>query len=143
MFLAVTDGTATQRAPATLRWVVWLLILEAIGIGLVGAFLVYEDLTAEATDLGAALTVTVFAFASAVALALLARALWRRRAGARGPAVVLQLFLLPIGYYMIQGGLGWLGVPVIVAGLLGCGLLVAPDTTRALGLTERGTRPGD
>jgi hypothetical protein len=126
-----------EPAPTSLRWAVWLLILEAIGIGLVGVVLVYEDLSAAATNLGAALTVTALAFASAAALALLARALWRRRAGARGPAVALQLLLPPIGYYMIQGGVGWLGVPVILLGLFGCGLLVAPPTTQALGLTER------
>jgi hypothetical protein len=133
----VTIGRTAGPAPAPLRWAIWLLIIEAVGLGVVGAFLVYEDLTAEATELGAALAVTAFAFAAAAALALLARALWQRRGGARGPAVALQLFLLPIGYYMIQGGVGWLGFPVIVLGLVGCGLLVTPSTTRALGLTDR------
>lgn len=136
----MTANDEVGPAPAALRWAIWLLILEAIGIGLVGAFLVYEDLTADATDTGAALAVTAFVFVSAAALALLGRALWQRRGGARGPAVALQLFLLPIGYYMIQGGLTWLGVPVILLGVLGCGLLVAPATTRALGLTERNPR---
>jgi hypothetical protein len=130
-------GSPTEPPPAPLRWAIWLLVVEAVGVGLIGAFLVYEDLTAEATEIGAALAVTALAFAAAAAFALLARALWRQRGGARGPAVVLQLFLLPIGYYMIQGGLAWLGVPVILLGLLGCGLLVAPSTTRALGLTDR------
>lgn len=135
--MPVSIGRAADPAPAPLRWAIWLLIVEAVGVGVVGAVLVYEDLTAEATETGAALAVTAFAFAAAAAFALLAWALRQRRGGARGPAVALQLFLLPIGYYMVQGGVGWLGVPVMLVGLLGCGLLVAPSTTRALGLADR------
>ena len=42
--------------------------------------------------------------------------------------------LLPVGYYMLQGGLGWLGVPLVLLGLGVCALLVVPTTTRALGI---------
>lgn len=120
--------------PGPLRWAVWLLRAEAVGVGLVAAFLVYEDITASATDLIAAILVTALAAAAAIALWLLGAALAARRAHARAPAIVLQLMLLPIGYYMALGGLAWLGVPLIAVGLLVCGLLVSPPTTRALGL---------
>jgi hypothetical protein len=120
--------------PGPLRWAVWLLKAEAVAVGLVAVFLVYEDLTATATDLVSALLITAFAIGAAVALWGIGVALGHRRAGARAPAIVLQLMLLPIGYYMVQGGLGWLGVPLIALGLLVCGLLVSPQTTRSLGL---------
>ena len=42
--------------------------------------------------------------------------------------------LLPIGYYMAKGGLPWYGIPVLLAGLFGAGLLVAPATRDALGV---------
>jgi hypothetical protein len=42
--------------------------------------------------------------------------------------------LLVISYYMVQAGLLWLGVPLILLGLAVGGLLLAPATTRALGL---------
>jgi hypothetical protein len=42
--------------------------------------------------------------------------------------------LLPIGWFMVGGGLAWLGVPVFVLGLVGAGLLVAPTTREALGV---------
>ncbi|MDI5939830.1 MULTISPECIES: hypothetical protein [Micromonospora] len=124
----------SDQDPTTLRWAVRLLRAEAVALGLVAAWLVWADLTATTTDLPSALLVTAFALGGAAALWALGGALGRRRAGARAPAIVLQLMLLPIGWYMIQGGLGWLGVPLMALGLGVSALLVSPPTTRALGL---------
>nr|WP_091277192.1 hypothetical protein [Micromonospora haikouensis] len=124
----------SDQDPTTLRWAVRLLRAEAAALGLVAAWLVWADLTATTTDLPSALLVTAFALGGAAALWALGGALGRRRAGARAPAIVLQLMLLPIGWYMIQGGLGWLGVPLMALGLGVSALLVSPPTTRALGL---------
>ncbi|MEU1840039.1 hypothetical protein [Micromonospora chersina] len=120
--------------PGTLRWAVLLLRAEAVALGLVAAWLIWSDLTARTTDLTSALLVTAFAVGGAVALWALGGALARRRSGARAPAIVLQLMLLPIGWYMIQGGMGWLGVPLMALGLGVTGLLVSTPTNRALGL---------
>lgn len=119
--------------PAMLQWAVRLLRGEGVALGLIAAWLVYEDLAATATDLPSALLVTAFAVGGAIALWALGSALARRRAGARAPAIVLQLMLLPVGWYMIQGGLAWLGVVLIALGLGVCALLVSPPATRALG----------
>ncbi|PZG09640.1 hypothetical protein C1I95_28805 [Micromonospora craterilacus] len=123
----------SDPTPVTLRWAVRLLRGQAVAVGLVAAWLVVADLTATTTDLTSALLVTAFAIGAAVALWALGSALLRRRAGARAPSIVLQLMLLPIGWFMIQGGLGWLGVPLIALGLGVTWLLVSPPTTRALG----------
>ncbi|SCL65249.1 hypothetical protein GA0070604_5395 [Micromonospora eburnea] len=123
----------SDPVPATLHWAVRLLRAEAVALGLVAAWLIWSDLTARSTDLTSALWVTAFAVAGAAALWALGGALVRRRAGARAPAIVLQLMLLPLGWYMIQGGLGWLGLPLIVLGLGVSGLLVSSPTNRALG----------
>ncbi len=119
--------------PDTLRWAVRLLRAEAVALGLVAVWLIWSDLTATTTDLTSALLVTAFALVGAAALWALGGALARRRTGARAPAIVLQLMLLPIGWYMTQGGLGWLGLPLMVLGLGVTGLLVSPPTNRALG----------
>ncbi|MFU8872024.1 hypothetical protein [Micromonospora sp. SL4-19] len=123
----------SELAPITLRWAVWLLRAEAVALGLVAAWLIWSDLTARTTDLTSALLVTAFAVGGAAALWALGSALVRRRAGARAPAIVLQLMLLPVGWYMIQGGLGWLGVPLMALGLGVTGLLLSSPTNRALG----------
>ncbi|MFG3558066.1 hypothetical protein ACGGAQ_27190 [Micromonospora sp. NPDC047557] len=119
--------------PVTLRWAVRLLWAEAVAVGLIAVWLVWADLTATTTDLASALLVTAFAVGAAVALWALGRALLRRQAGARAPAIVLQLMLLPIGWFMIQAGLGWLGVPLMALGLGVGWLLISPPTTKALG----------
>lgn len=124
----------SDQAPAPLRWAVWLLAAESAGVLAVTVFLLYEDLTAPVGSAGGAFAVTLYAAVMATALGLLGWALHRRRKWARGPALVLQLLLIPIGYYMVTGGLAWLGVPVIAAGLAGAGMLVAPSTRAALGV---------
>lgn len=123
----------SDRNPTALRWAVRLLRAEAVALGLVAGWLIWADLTADTTDLPSALLVTAFALGGAAALWGLGGALGRRRAGARAPAIVLQLMLLPVGWYMIQGGLGWLGLPLMALGVGVAALLVSPPATRALG----------
>lgn len=122
--------------PGTLRAAVLLLRAQAVALGLIALWLIWSDLTADATDLTSALLVTVFAVGGAVALWALGGALSRRRAGARAPAIVLQLMLLPVGWFMTEGGMGWLGVPLMALGIGMVGLLVSGPTNRALGFGE-------
>lgn len=126
--------TDSDILPHPLRWAVRLLRFEALAVGLLAVFLGYEDLTGSATSLTSALIVTGFAVAGAVLLWVLGAALAARRAAARAPAVVLQLMLFPVGYYMVQGGLPWLGIPLVALGATVCGLLVTASTARALGV---------
>lgn len=125
---------APDPVPAPLSWAVRLLRAESVALALLAIFLIYKDLTAVATDLVSAIWVTGFAIAGAAVLWLLAGALGSCRPGARAPAIVLQLMLLPVGYYMVLGGLAWLGVPLAALGLLVIGLVVSGPSTRAMGL---------
>jgi hypothetical protein len=129
---AAPDGPVD--APATLLWAVRLLLIEAVGLAVVTAYLGYQDLTGAPTRLGVAIALTVSAGLGALAVAAVARALGRHSTGARGPAVVIQMMLLVAAYYMLRAGLLWLGVPLILLGLATGVLIVAPPTTRALGL---------
>jgi len=130
--LAADSSTAPR--PTTLRWAAWLLAAESVVLFAVVAFLVYEDLTAPARSARGALLVTLYATVLAGVLALLGWSLWRRRRWARGPAIVLQMLMLPVGYYMITGGVAWLGLPVMAVGLAGAAALLAPATRAALGI---------
>ncbi|ABP56130.1 hypothetical protein Strop_3699 [Salinispora tropica CNB-440] len=106
---------------------------EAVAVGLIAGWLLWANLAAPTVDLASALLLTGFAAGAAAALWALGGALARRRTGARAPSIVLQLMLLPIGWFMIQGGLGWLGGPLMALGLGVTALLLSTPTTRALG----------
>jgi hypothetical protein len=94
--------------------------------------LLYADLTAPAGSASSALAVTLYVATIAALLVFVTVSLARQRAWARGPAVVLNLLLLPIGASMMAGSLPWVGLPLIVIGLCGAGLLLAPGTRAAL-----------
>ena len=118
----------------TLTWAVRLLFAEAVALVVLAAYLLVLDLTAETTSLVVAIALTVFAVFAAVAVFFVARALARRSSHARGPAIVVQLFLIASGGFVLQTGTAWIGV-LMMAFAVGVGLLcVAPPTTRALGL---------
>jgi hypothetical protein len=94
--------------------------------------LLYADLTASAASGRTAFAVTLYVAIIAALLAFLTWSLARHRAWARGPAVVLNMLLLPIGFTMTGGGLAWLGIPLMLLGLAGAGLRLAPGTRAAL-----------
>jgi hypothetical protein len=124
----------TDEVPATLRWAVWVLYVESVGVLAVTGLLIYDAIRIKTTHVAGAAGAIAFPFLVAVALAGFGWALRRRRAWARGPAIVLQLLMLPVGYYMISGGAAWAGVPVIGLGLIGAVLLFAPASREALGI---------
>ena len=130
---AEQPGPTPQPSQATLVWAVRLLAAEAAALFLLVIFLAYEGLTAAAGSAPGALAVTLYAALMAALMGGLGWMLWRRRAWARGPAIVLQLLLVPIGYTMVSGGL-WLGLVVMAVGLCGAGTLLAPATRASLGM---------
>jgi hypothetical protein len=128
----VTERSAP--APVSLRWGIGLLFGEAAVVTAVFAYVVYRALTAVAVVVRDVALVVVFTAVMAALLWLCGWALSRRYAWVRGPSVVLELMLLPIGYFMVAGGLVWIGLVVLALGLVGAGLLVAPATREALGV---------
>jgi hypothetical protein len=129
-----TSGPPANPLPPALRWAIGLLFGEAAALAAVAAVLGYADLTATASDTGRALAVTAYVLLMAAVLAIVARQLRRRRAWPRGLAIALQLMLLVVAYYLVRGGVSWLGLPVGVAAIAVIWLLVRPDTREALGI---------
>lgn len=121
-------------SPATLVWAVRLLFAEAVALVVLAAYLVVLDFTGDATSLPVAVALTGFVVVAAVAVVFIARALARRSSHARGPAIVVQLFVIASGGFLLQTGAAWIGALLMLLGI-GVGLLcVVPPTTRALGL---------
>jgi hypothetical protein len=126
--------TRKEPTPATLLWAVRLLMLQAAGLAVLTAYLVVRLMTTENVQVGVAAALIVLAVLGAVAVAVVARSLRRRVAGARGPAIVVQLFVIASGGFLLQTGPRWLGLVLMAVGLLVGLLIVLPSSTRALGV---------
>jgi hypothetical protein len=98
------------------------------------AYLVVLDLTGDASFVAMAVGLTVMAALGAAAVLLVARALGRRSVRARGPAVVVQLFVIAAGGFLVQVHPLWLGVVLMALGVLAGVLIVLPPSSRALGV---------
>lgn len=131
--VTTTHAVEPVTSPPTLRVAVLLLKAQAVVVGAIAIFLVFKDLTSTFAALSIALGVTLFTVAASAVIYAIARALGHHRGGARAPGIVVQLMVTAIGYYMIQGGLVWLGVALIALAVLVIGLIVSPPSTRALG----------
>jgi hypothetical protein len=123
-----------ERAPATLRWAVRLLLLEGAGLAALTLLFVYLDLTAEWTAVDMALSSTGYLALMTAIFIGMGVALHRRRRWARGPAIVAQMLQMPIGWTMLTHGQPFIGAPLFALGLVGAILLFAPSTREALGV---------
>jgi hypothetical protein len=130
----VTSDKPDSVAPATLVWAVRLLYLQAAGLAAFTAYLIVLDLTADAGSVPVAIALTVLAAIGVAFVWLVARALARRSAGARGPAIVVQLMLIATGGFLLQTGPAWLGGVLMALAVLVGLLIVLPPSTRALGV---------
>jgi hypothetical protein len=130
----VTGEKPVRSLPATLLWAVRLLYLQCAGLAALTAYLIVLDLTSDVSQVAVAISLTVMAALGAVAVFFVARRLGRLAAGARGPAIVVQLFVIASGGFLIQTGPLWLGLVLMALGGLVGLLIVLPPSTRALGV---------
>jgi hypothetical protein len=120
--------------PATLVWAVRLLYLQCAGLTALTIWLLILTVTSQLDAVAVAVALIVLAALGAAGVFLVARALGRRALHARGPAIVVQLFVLAAGGFLVQVHPLWLGVVLLVLGVLIGVLVVLPPTTRALGV---------
>jgi hypothetical protein len=120
--------------PATLAWAVRLLHLQAAGLVVLTAYLIFLDLTGKPASVPVAIALTVFAAIGAAFVWFVGRALGRRASGARGPALVVQLMAIASGGLLLNTGPRWAGGLLMAMGVLVGALIVVPPSTRALGV---------
>jgi hypothetical protein len=124
----------TDALPPTLRAAVALLAAEALGLAVLTAIELYDLATVPARYPQWAVALGVLLALLTVLVAFLAYRLAHRRGGGRNTAVALHVLALPVGYYLIQAGEVAYGLLAFAVCAAGAGLLLAPPTTRALGL---------
>jgi hypothetical protein len=130
----VTGEKSVVDNPATLIWAVRLLFLQCAGLLGLAVYLAVLALTADEVQVGPAVALTVLPVIGAAGVFFVARALGRRSVHARGPAIVVQLFFIASGGFLIQVNPLWLGVVLMGFGVLVGVLIVLPPSTRALGV---------
>ncbi|MDR6325307.1 hypothetical protein [Actinoplanes couchii] len=119
---------------ATLDWGVRLLYLQGAGLAVLTAYLIVLELTRDEVIIAIAASLTVMCALAAAVVLLVARALGRRSVRARGPAVVVQLFVLATGGFLVQYGTLWAGIGLLILGAVTAALVLVPPSSRALGV---------
>jgi uncharacterized membrane protein YoaK (UPF0700 family) len=97
------------------------VLLVLLGLGYGGVSLTDDS------DRAPALLAAGAAVLAGVVLLLLARAVGRRRAWARSPAVVLNLLPLPVALGAFQAGAWWVGLPLALLAGSVLYLFATPD----------------
>ncbi len=123
----------TPVSMTTLTWAVRVLILHATAVAILGVWTTWVAITSDSVSVTSAVATPLIIFFFAAVFGGLAYALHRLRSWARGPAIVMELLLIPIGLGAI-GGVPEVGIAVALTGLAGAALLLAPSTRGALGL---------
>jgi hypothetical protein len=117
--LTLTVGAAIEAAEG----------VAALGFGL---FVGWETIVGKPLDPASAIGVTVLALAGGGGMLLVARGLLQARRWSRSPAVLTQLFAVPISVSMIQSGQYAIGVPMIVLALTALVLLLSKPSNDVL-----------
>ncbi|GAA3712666.1 hypothetical protein GCM10022224_092800 [Nonomuraea antimicrobica] len=119
--------------PLTLLIAAVVVALEGlVALGL-GVFVAVETLVGAPDDMTSAAAEAVFGLLVGAGLLWVAwGGLFRMERWGRSPAVLTQIFMLPVGVTLTQSGWPQLGIPLIAVAVAGLVTLLAPPTTRAL-----------
>lgn len=121
-----------QNRPFTLLVAAVAVAIEGLTAVAIGGWVAYETLIGAADDVMSSLVLAGFALAVGAGLVWVAWGILQLMRWSRGPAVVTQIFAVPLAISLIQAGqLAW-GVPLIVAAAVILVTLLAPPTTHAL-----------
>jgi hypothetical protein len=118
--------------PVALLVAVAALALQIAGMAVYSVAVLVKAVSGDASSAQGAALLIALTLVWAGGLVLAARGLWQRRRWARSPAVVSELLLVAIGVPLVQGGVGWVGVPLVVGSAVAVVALLTPAVTAAL-----------
>ena len=111
---------------------------EAAGVCAASVLSAIDTATGKSYQLSSGLALTVIGFATVVALAYVAFGLAHGRSWSWTPAMLIQLFTLIIGIYLLQSHRYAWGAPAVIVPIAAAVLLLLPRS-----LTTFGRRPTD
>lgn len=123
------SGQISLAAPWSLLAAAGVAALEGLGALVAGVWMVVQIVADRPVGLAIALSTAGFVLATGVALAALAAGLVRRRRWSRGPAVFVQLLMLPIGYQLVEAPTTPIGYGMLLLAIAGLVFLLLPGST--------------
>ena len=133
--ITVYRVSETPVSMTTLTWAVRVLFVHAVATTILAIWATWLAITGDKQSTTSAIAITLITFFFAAVFGGLAFALHQLRAWARGPAIVMELLLIFLGVTVVSG-IPLVGIVIALTGLVGAGLLLAPSTRIALGMTN-------
>ncbi|WP_235558089.1 hypothetical protein [Sphaerimonospora mesophila] len=124
--------SSSAGRPVTVIVAAAALAAEGLLTLVLGGYVAVETLVGRPTDTVTSLAVAGFGLLTGAGLLWVAWGLWQMLRWSRGPAVVTQIFALPLAITLIQSEQYGYGVPLVAAAAVALVTLLAPSSTRAL-----------
>lgn len=120
----------SERRPLTVTAAAALEAAEGVTVLGFGAFVAWETVVGEPLDPVTAWAVTGMALLGGFCMLAVARGLLNAERWSRAPAVLTQLFALPVGWSLVQSDQRAYGIPLLAVALLTLVLVLSGPTTR-------------
>ncbi|ADG89605.1 hypothetical protein TBS_29480 [Thermobispora bispora] len=127
----MTSSSVAGR-PGTVTAAAAIVAAQGLFTLVMAGYVLVETFIGTPADLVSSIALAGFGLATGAALLWVAWGLWRTDRWSRGPAVVIQLFVLPVAIMLIRAEQYAYGVPLALAAVSAFVLLLAPSSTRAL-----------
>lgn len=140
-------GASAGTRPFVLLAVAGVLAVQAAGLCIASVLSAMDTVTGQSYQRGSGIALTLIGFGTVAALAWVAVGLATARRWSWTPAMLVQVFTLIVGIYLLQSHRYDWGVPAVVLAAVAAILLLLPRTLDALGRRppppeERPARPG-
>jgi hypothetical protein len=120
------------QAPLTVRIAAGVQAAEAVVVLAASVLAAVDTARGRSYQTGSGIAITVIGIGAAVALGLVAGALYLSRQWTRTPALLTQLFTGIVGIYLAQAHRYAWAVPVLALAVAGLISLLSPPSLRAL-----------
>jgi hypothetical protein len=129
----VTAGPhSSESLPRSVLAAAVVQAIEAAGVLAASVLAGLATANGHSYERASGIAITLIGVATAVGLALVARALRARRRWSRTPAMLTQLFTGIVAIYLLESGrLDW-GIPAIMLAIAGLAALLAPASLAVL-----------
>ena len=124
---------SNQTRPLALAGAAGVLAVQAAGLCVASVLSAMDTIAGQSYQRGSGVALTVIGFATVAALAWVAAGLVTARRWSWTPAMLIQVFTVIVGIYLLQSHRYDWGVPAVVLPAAGIILLLLPRNLDALG----------